>query len=84
MVLIEGLIVGWLSWLLGAILSFPISAILSNSITLALFGSPSSLGFSATGFVIWFVAVSILSVLSSITPARSATRLTIREVLAYE
>ena len=84
MVLIEGLIVGWLSWLLGAILSFPISAILSNSITLSLFGSQSSLGFSATGFIIWFVLVSILSVAASITPARSATRLTIREVLSYE
>jgi putative ABC transport system permease protein len=84
MVLIEGLIVGWLSWILGAILSFPISAIMSNSITFALFGSQSSLGFSATGFIIWFGLVSILSVLASITPARSATRLTIREVLSYE
>ena len=84
MVLIEGLIIGWLSWGLGALFSFPISVIMSNSITQALFGSPSSLGFSVTGFLIWFVVVSILSILASITPARSATRLTIREVLAYE
>jgi putative ABC transport system permease protein len=84
MVLIEGLIVGWLSWGIGALLSFPISALMSNSITLALFGAPSSLGFSITGFAIWFVIVSVLSVLSSLAPARSATRLTIREVLAYE
>lgn len=84
MVLIEGLIVGWLSWLIGAALSFPISAVLSNSITLALFGSASALDFTPLGFVIWLVVVSVLSVLSSITPARSATRLTIREVLSYE
>ncbi|MEA5078366.1 MAG: FtsX-like permease family protein [Anaerolineaceae bacterium] len=84
MVLIEGLIIGWLSWILGAILSFPISTLMSNGITRALFGAPSGFGFSITGYVIWFVVVSILSVLSSLTPARSATRLTIREVLSYE
>lgn len=84
MVLIEGLIIGWLSWVLGAILSFPISTLMSNGITQALFGAPSGFGFSITGYVIWFVVVSVLSVLSSLAPARSATRLTIREVLSYE
>lgn len=84
MVLIEGLIIGWLSWGLGALLSFPISSIMSNSITLALFGAPSTLKFSATGFLIWFALVSVLSILASLVPARNATRLTIREVLAYE
>lgn len=84
MVIVEGLIIGWLSWILGAALSFPISAVMSNSINEALFGASSRLGFSITGFLIWFIVVSILSVASSITPARSATRLTIREVLSYE
>lgn len=84
MVLVEGAIIGWMSWGVGALLSFPISVLMSNSITQALFGAPSSLNFSITGFVIWFVVVTILSVVSSIAPARNATRLTIREVLAYE
>ena len=84
MVLVEGVIIGWMSWGIGALLSFPISVVMSNSITQALFGAPSSLSFSVTGFVIWLVVVTVLSVFSSITPARNATRLTIREVLAYE
>lgn len=84
MVLIEGVIIGWMSWGIGALLSFPISVLMSNSITQALFGAPASFNFSITGFVIWFVLVTILSVVSSIAPARNATRLTIREVLAYE
>jgi putative ABC transport system permease protein len=84
MVLIEGLLIGWISWGIGALLSFPISILLSNGINTALFGATSSFGFSITGFLIWFAVVSLLSILSSITPARSATRLTIREVLAYE
>jgi putative ABC transport system permease protein len=84
MVLIEGLIIGWMSWFIGALLSFPISNLMSNSITEALFGAPSSFGFSLTGYIIWFGVVSVLSIFSSLAPARSATRLTIREVLAYE
>jgi putative ABC transport system permease protein len=34
--------------------------------------------------LIWLAAVVALSVVASMLPARSAARLTIREVLAYE
>jgi putative ABC transport system permease protein len=43
-----------------------------------------SYSFTATGFLIWFGIVGILSLVASILPARNAARLTIREVLAYE
>jgi putative ABC transport system permease protein len=84
MVLIEGLLIGWTSWVFGALLSIPISKFMSASLTLSLFGSQSSFVISIAGFIIWFAVVSILSVLASLTPAQKATRLTIREVLAYE
>ncbi|PKO19171.1 MAG: hypothetical protein CVU39_01065 [Chloroflexi bacterium HGW-Chloroflexi-10] len=84
MVLVEGLTIGLLSYIFGSILSFPISTLLSNSITLALFGAITSFGFSASGFGIWLGLVVMLSLLSSIVPALNAARLTIREVLAYE
>ncbi|MCE5207550.1 MAG: ABC transporter permease [Chloroflexi bacterium] len=84
MVLVEGLGIGWISWLLGALLSFPISKLMSDLVTRALFGAPSQYGFTLTGFIVWFVIVSVLSILASYMPARSATKLTIREVLAYE
>jgi putative ABC transport system permease protein len=84
MVIVEGLLIGWLSWLLGAILSFPIGQFMSDMVMRALFGSPSPYGFTLIGFALWFVLVSVLSVVASIVPARSAAQLTIREVLAYE
>ena len=84
MVVIEGMLIGMMSWLLGSLLAFPISKLLSDSITQAIFGAPSQLGVTATGFIIWLVAVVVLSAFASILPARNATRLTIREVLAYE
>jgi putative ABC transport system permease protein len=83
-VLLEGITMGLLSWALGSLAAFPISKILSDSISLALFGGTSSFGLSITGFVVWLAAVMLLSVLASVLPARSATRLTIREVLSYE
>lgn len=84
MVIVEGLLIGWLSWLLGALLSFPIGQFMSDMVMRALFGSPSPYGFTLIGFTLWFVLVSVLSVVASIVPARSAAQLTIREVLAYE
>lgn len=84
MVLIEGLGIGWISWLLGVLFSFPISKLMSDLVTGALFGAPSDYGFTMTGLIIWFGIVSVLSILASYMPARSATKLTIREVLAYE
>ena len=84
MVLVEGLIIGAISYVLGFLLAFPISKVLSDGISLAIFDAPSSLGFTPSGFLIWLGAVIILSFLASVIPARSAARLTIREVLAYE
>ena len=84
MVLVEGALIGLISWLLATLLAFPISKILADSISLSIFGSPTDFGFSPLGFSLWMAIVVILSVLASVMPARNATRLTIREVLAYE
>jgi putative ABC transport system permease protein len=84
LVIVEGMLVGLLSWVLGSLLAFPISKALADAITLAIFGSPSTFGVSLNGFVIWLAAVFVLSVVASVLPARNAARLTIREVLAYE
>ena len=84
LVIVEGLIIGLISYGVGALLSFPISALLSNVISLAIFNTPAPFAFTAQGFVIWFIIVVVLSVVASLMPARNASRLTIREVLAYE
>jgi len=84
LVVMEGLLIGLISYALGAVLSFPITFLLSNVISLAIFGSSSAFAFTVQGFGIWLTVVAGLSVLASILPARTATQLTIREVLAYE
>jgi len=83
-VIVEGLVIGGLSWMLGALLSFPITWLLSYIISSAIFHSQIAVHFTFTGFLIWLLVVLALSAVASILPARNAARLTIREVLAYE
>jgi putative ABC transport system permease protein len=84
MVIIEGYLIGIISWLIGSLLAFPISTLMSNAISQALFDASTTITYTPTGFVIWLIVVSILSIGASVLPARRAASLTIREVLAYE
>lgn len=84
LIMVEGLLIGLISWFLGTLLAFPISILLSNAINLALFGATVEFTFTPAGILVWLVVVLVLSVLASVMPARSSSRLTIREVLAYE
>jgi putative ABC transport system permease protein len=84
LVIVEGLIIGLLSFALGGLLSLPITSLLSNVISLSIFNSPAQFILAAQGFGIWLALVLLLSTGASLLPARSATQLTIREVLAYE
>ena len=83
-VIVEGVVIGSLSWLIGAILSFPITYLLSDIVSMAVFESPIAVRFTPEGFGLWLLIVLVLSALASILPARNAAKLTIREVLAYE
>ncbi|KPL71451.1 hypothetical protein ADN00_17350 [Ornatilinea apprima] len=84
LVIIEGLLISLISYSLGVVLSFPITRMLSDIVSLAIFDSPAEFAFTLQGFLIWLVLVILLAVLASVAPARSASRMTIREVLAYE
>jgi putative ABC transport system permease protein len=83
-VIIEGVFIGLISWFFGAILTFPFSYLLLNIITRSMFNAPMPLAITPQGFLIWLLVVVALSVVASVLPARNASRLTIREVLAYE
>jgi len=83
-VIIEGLVIGLITWLLAIGLSFPISSLLLKIVGDAMMGSVLRLSFTPLGILIWLGVVILLSVIASIIPARNAARLTINEVLAYE
>ncbi len=83
-VMIEGLVIGLITWVLAIGLSFPISTLLLTIMGEAMMGSAMKLSFTPIGILIWLGVVIVLSIFASIMPARSAARLTINEVLAYE
>jgi putative ABC transport system permease protein len=82
--LVEGEVIGLMSWLLGALLAIPLSALLNWGIGMALLQMPLNSTFSLQGAGLWLIAVGVLAALSSFWPARNASRLTVRDVLAYE
>jgi len=81
---LEGLAIGWMSWLLGSLLAYPLTQALSQVVGETMLGVPLTFAFSTSGVWMWLVIVTILSSLASLIPARNASRLTVREVLAYE
>ena len=84
LVIVEGMLIGVLSWILGAILAVPIGMLLGYAVGMAFLFSPLPFLFSMDGFLVWLVIVLVLSALASFVPARNASRLTVREVLSYE
>ena len=84
MVIIEGVLIGVVSWVLAAVVAVPISKVMSDVMSVAIFNTPATFTYTPMGVLIWLGMVSLLSMLASVLPARGAARLTIREVLAYE
>jgi putative ABC transport system permease protein len=82
--IVEGILIGVLSWLFGMLIAIPLSGLLSHAVGMAFLQAPLSYTFSLTGVLVWLAVVIILSGVASFLPARNASRLTVREVLAYE
>lgn len=83
-VIVEGVIIGLISWLIGALLAYPIGAVISTGVGQVLFNTDLPYTFSSTGVITWFFIVAFLAAIASFLPAWNASRLTVREVLAYE
>ncbi|HJZ47246.1 MAG TPA: FtsX-like permease family protein [Roseiflexaceae bacterium] len=83
-VIVEGVLIGALSWAIGALLALPLSLLLSDAVGVAFLQMPLDFVFSLPGLLIWLGVVAILAALASLLPAWNAARLTVRDVLAYE
>jgi putative ABC transport system permease protein len=83
-VMTEGVIIGLLSGLIAAVFSYPLAQIICGLVGVAIFQLPLTFQFSISGTILWLIIVAFLSALASFLPAYNASRLTVREVLAYE
>lgn len=83
-VIIEGLLIGMMSWILAIGLSLPISSFLAQTVGISFMDYPMAATISPNGIFAWAALVIIISVTASLFPALRAARLTVTEVLAYE
>ena len=83
-ILIEGMVIGFVSWVLGAVLSGPAGLALAAAIVTAILNADLTYQYSFPGLLLWFVVVGVIGVMASLGPAERAASLTVREVLDYE
>ncbi|MDD2921698.1 MAG: FtsX-like permease family protein, partial [Anaerolineales bacterium] len=83
-VIVEGLMVGLISWAFSILLSFPITNALCYSVGMAVMTAPMPTVYGVSGIVAWLVFTIVLASIASALPARRASRLTVRDTLAYE
>jgi putative ABC transport system permease protein len=82
--IVEGIAIGAFSWLLSALLALPLTRLIGEAVGLLILGTPLTYAYSTEGLFSWLALVVALSGVASFLPARRASRLTVREVLAYE
>jgi putative ABC transport system permease protein len=79
----EGLILGWLSWLIALPFTIPAGQLILKALSAA-FSIDLIYKYTPTGALLWLGIMTILSVLASWLPARSAIGISVRESLAYQ
>jgi putative ABC transport system permease protein len=83
-VLVEGVLIGLISWTQGVLLGWPIGRLMSDQIGLAFVDSPLEFRYSIEGALLWLLAALVISAVASFWSAHNAASLSVREVLAYE
>jgi putative ABC transport system permease protein len=83
-VIVEGMVVGLISWIISIVLSIPITAMLTYGVGMAILTAPMPPTYGVSGIIAWLVFTLVLATIASALPAHSASRLTVRDTLAYE
>lgn len=81
--LMEGILQGLLSCLVAIPLSFAVGQPLATALGQVMFGAKLDYAYNWSAVGIWLVIMLVISAIASILPARSATRISVRESLAY-
>jgi putative ABC transport system permease protein len=81
--IMEGMLQGLISWLIAVPISIAVSPVVARSLGQILFGTTLDYQYNWTAVLIWLLIVILISVLASVMPARSATRISVRDSLAY-
>ena len=84
MIVAEGVVIGLLSWTIAVLFAWPVSKVLGDLLVRVMFRSGLDFTFEPLGVLIWMLVSISLSAAASFFPAWKASRVTVREALAYE
>jgi putative ABC transport system permease protein len=79
----EGVFAGALSWVFAVLISAPLSLLVGRVVGMLSFKVPLALTMSTFAMMLWLTLVVVGSGLAGAFPAYRASRLTVREALAY-
>jgi len=79
----EGIVIGGVAWIGGALLAYPLSLGLVSALAEAI-GLPLSYAFSWVGVGAWLGLMLVISGLASVVPAFRASQVSVRDAIAYE
>ena len=79
----EGILMGWLSWLIAVLISGPFGRGLNAGVGLAV-DAEMVFDYSVTSVWVWFIIITVLGFVASWFPARGAIGVSVRESLSYE
>ncbi|MDZ4178919.1 MAG: FtsX-like permease family protein [Coriobacteriia bacterium] len=79
----EGVVIAFMAWGLGTLLSWPMSVALTDMLSVAM-NLPLAYEFSWSGVGIWLASVLVIAVAASLMPAYRASQVSVRDAIAYE
>lgn len=83
MFVMEGVLQGIMSWLVAVPLAFLVARPMANLLGQTILKIDLDFAFSYSGVVIWLAAILSIAFLASLIPAHAATRISVRQSLAY-
>lgn len=84
MLLVQGIAVAVAGTVTGVLLSLPLALVLRSVLVNDLLSAPLPRVFSWTGVAIWVAVALLIGIVGTVRPSRLASRLTVRDTLAYE
>jgi putative ABC transport system permease protein len=79
----EGILQGGLSWMIAIPISLLVSPTVASALGHAMFGATLDYQYNWLAVLIWLGLIVFISAIASIIPARGATRISVRDSLAY-
>ena len=83
-VVIEGLLIGIISWVVALPLSIPMSLAFNAMLGDMMIDQSLVFVFAPLGIVSWLAIIICVSIIASLLPAYRAVKMSVRETLAYE